>query len=231
MSKKSQIKLSPTSLNLFLECPRCFWLEFNKKIERPEGPFSTLPGGMDYTLKNHYDNYRKEGLPPELQGKLPGRLLSNDEKIKEFRRDNKISVSDDVFFSGKLDDVLELDDGTIIPLDNKTRGYPLKEIHQSLGIQMSSYTYILRESGYKTKNLAYLVYWFLDHKNMDFNYPLKFNISVEEVETEPDRIKQEILRAVDCLKGEILEPGKQSGEKGDKLCPYCEYHNKLISEF
>ena len=32
INKEKQIKLSPSTLNLFLECPRCFWLEIVKYV-------------------------------------------------------------------------------------------------------------------------------------------------------------------------------------------------------
>jgi hypothetical protein len=44
-------KLSPSSLSLLKECPRCFWLQFNKGIRRPSTVFPSLPGGMDRILK------------------------------------------------------------------------------------------------------------------------------------------------------------------------------------
>ena len=44
-------KLSPSSLNLFVNCPRCFYLQVVKKIKRPDTPFPSLPSGMDDALK------------------------------------------------------------------------------------------------------------------------------------------------------------------------------------
>lgn len=61
-------KLSPSSLNLFKECPRCFWLAQHKVWKRPEGIFPSLPSGMDGVLKIHFDNFMARGvLPPEIQ--------------------------------------------------------------------------------------------------------------------------------------------------------------------
>ncbi len=58
-------KLSPSSINLFLECPRCFWLQLVKKITRPQGAFPSLPSGMDRILKQHsIPTWRKENCPP-----------------------------------------------------------------------------------------------------------------------------------------------------------------------
>jgi len=108
------IKLSPSSLNLFLECPRCFWLRFNKGISRPSGPSSTLPSGMDYTLKNYYDYCRKNGLPPQLKGLIKGKLISDQEKVSEMRkRSFGFELNKDVWFGGALDEALEFEDDSI----------------------------------------------------------------------------------------------------------------------
>jgi hypothetical protein len=82
------VSLSPSSLKLFKECPRCFWIQFNKGIKRPNGAFPTLPSGMDRILKNHFDSFRDKGLlPPELQ-KLEGVKLFDDVKLLEVWRNN-----------------------------------------------------------------------------------------------------------------------------------------------
>ena len=61
------IKLSPSTINLFLECPRCFWFEKAKGIKRPRGIFPSLPGGMDRVIKESFDGFpAKQTLPSEL---------------------------------------------------------------------------------------------------------------------------------------------------------------------
>lgn len=218
------IKLSPTSLNLYLECPRCFWLRFNKNIYRPEGVVSTLPRGMDFVLKSHYDNWRRRGLPPELSGQVPGRLLQDQAKVEEMRdKSFGFKLAGDVWFGGGLDDALELPDGSIVPLDNKTRGFPPREAHWSHLAQMSGYTLILRERGTKTVNVAYIVHWFFDHRNVNPSNPLGFNVAVEEVKTEPDSIKKKILEAVETLRDDIPKAGQRSGQTGEEPCPFCAY--------
>ena len=49
MSK--QVYLSPSALNVFNDCPRCFWLDKNKRMKQPRGIFPSLPSGMDKVLK------------------------------------------------------------------------------------------------------------------------------------------------------------------------------------
>ncbi len=71
--KDTPIKLSPSTIGLFLECPYCFWLQFNKIIHGPRGIFPSLPSGMDTVIKRYYDIYReREALPPEIEGKVNG---------------------------------------------------------------------------------------------------------------------------------------------------------------
>lgn len=55
-------QLSASTLKLFQECPRCFWLRINRKLERPRGPFPSLPSGINRVLKSYFERYRAQGL-------------------------------------------------------------------------------------------------------------------------------------------------------------------------
>jgi CRISPR/Cas system-associated exonuclease Cas4 (RecB family) len=212
------IRLSASTINLYQDCPRCFWLKIKQGISRPSGPVSTLPSGMDYTLKNYYDFWReKNELPPMLKDQLPGKLLPDKEKISWLRSRGFYFVERGLGFKieGMLDDALILGDESIIPLDNKTRGFPLQEIHKSLELQMSVYTYLLKKNNLKTKNLAYLAYWYLDHKNMDLDDPLRFNITIEEVITEPEKVEN-ILKEIKQVLDELMPQASSS-------CDFCKY--------
>ncbi len=221
-TKAAVLKISPSSLALYRECPRCFWMQFNRGVKRPPGPMSTLPNGVDYTLKNYFDHWRKGGgQPPLLHDKLKGKgmkLLSNEAMIAKFRS-RSFGIFDKVagaYFQGMLDDALELENGSIIPLDNKTKGFPPgEEAHPAYTNQMSAYTLFLRENGVKTENTAYLVYWYLDHKNMDLDRPLEFNISLHKVNTNPDAALETFREAAQSLK----EPLPHAS----KACAFCAY--------
>ncbi|MEM3408160.1 MAG: hypothetical protein QXT40_01430 [Candidatus Micrarchaeia archaeon] len=86
-------ELSASSLGLFLECPRCFWLEKHKVWKRPKAGFPTLPSGMDRILKEHFDRFRDRGeLPPELRNRECMRdcsLFRNISLLKEWRNVRK----------------------------------------------------------------------------------------------------------------------------------------------
>ena len=56
------IKLSRSKLELFLDCPRCFWLEMNKGIKRPPPAPYTINTAIDGLLKKEFDVCRENGV-------------------------------------------------------------------------------------------------------------------------------------------------------------------------
>ena len=110
------MKLSASTLKIFQECPRCFWLHIHKRILRPRGPFPSLPSGIDRVLKAYFDTYRQQGvLPPLIDGKLKGTLATS--ALTLGFDDARTGAT----LWGKLDDAVILPDGRVAPLDHKTR--------------------------------------------------------------------------------------------------------------
>ena len=72
------IKLSPTRLNVFVECPRCFWLMCHHPETRPKNGSLVLYSMFDIMHKEYYDKHRKKGLPPLLKGKIPFKLVDQE---------------------------------------------------------------------------------------------------------------------------------------------------------
>ncbi|MFH1783541.1 MAG: PD-(D/E)XK nuclease family protein [bacterium] len=213
------IKLSPSALNLFNNCPRCFWLEKNRKIKRPRGIFPSLPGGMDLVIKRYFDTYREQGLlPPELRGKIEGDLFGDIDKLEKWRswRATDLIYNDpslNAALSGALDDCL-VDDGFYIPLDYKTRGSELKEDPRKYyQTQLDCYTLILDATGHKTKGLSYLVYYW--PKEVRDNGMVEFTIHPIRIETSIDSAKKTFEKAVNTLRNP-LPP--EDGE-----CEYCNW--------
>lgn len=216
------LRLSPSALNIFLDCPKCFWLEKNKSIKRPRDIFPSLPGGMDLVIKTYFDRYRiKNEMPQEIKDKLPGKLFSNMKILEKWRswkqtdliyRDNSI----DATLSGALDDCL-VEGGFYIPLDYKTRGSELiEDPRKYYQTQLDCYCLILESSGFKTKGLAYLLYfWPLEvfEKGM-----IHFKVEPIKIETNLDSAKEIFRNAVVCLKNEM-----------PKESPNCEYCKLVIN--
>ena len=60
-------RLSPSAMNVYRDCPRCFWLTKVKSVSRPRGIFPSLPSGMDRGIKGYFDGFRaNHSMPPEI---------------------------------------------------------------------------------------------------------------------------------------------------------------------
>jgi len=60
-------KISRSKIDLFIECPRCFYLDRRLGIGRPPGFPFTLNTAVDALLKQEFDVYRAKGEAHRLQ--------------------------------------------------------------------------------------------------------------------------------------------------------------------
>jgi hypothetical protein len=67
--KTEPTRISRGKLDLFSECPRCFYLDRRLGIKRPSMPGWSLNSAVDNLLKNEFDGYRKRKEPHPLMKK------------------------------------------------------------------------------------------------------------------------------------------------------------------
>lgn len=169
VGRRMAYKLSPSSLSLMKECPRCFWLTHHGVWKRPAGIFPSLPNGMDSILKKHFDKFCEKGLlPPELcENKECAQLKLFDDftKLKSWRNNREgISWGDKEgnILHGAIDNLL-VKSGKLVVLDYKTKGFPLKNDinvgEDYYQLQMDIYNYLLRKNGYDTEDFSLLLYY------------------------------------------------------------------------
>lgn len=209
-------KLSPSTINIFVDCPRCFWLQFNKGIKRPEGIFPSLPRGMDAILKTHFDNFMRKGLlPPELKD-VDGKLFDDEELLKKWRNNLKgIEYKDKNgnVLHGAIDNLL-VKGKKLIVLDFKTRGFPLKEdSHEHYIDQMNFYNFLLRKNNHETEDYSYLLFYYPNRVNE--NGDVVFDTKLIEIKVNVKKAERLLRKALKCLEGEM--------PKGSEECGYCKY--------
>ena len=86
------LKISRSGLKLFLDCPRCFWLDVHHKVKRPPGYPFTLSIAVDYLVKKEFDTYREKGtLPPIFSKFFTSQTckLFNGQELSEWRNNFK----------------------------------------------------------------------------------------------------------------------------------------------
>ena len=217
-------RLSPSSLALFEDCPRCFYLQVVKKIKRPEAPFPSLPSGIDKVLKEHFDNYRKQNrIPIELKRhKIRAKLFDDMELLEEWRNYHKggLQYTDKksgVILRGFVDEILRAN-GKLIVLDFKTRGFPIKEgTAEYYKSQIDLYNFLLRKMGYGTEDYGYLLFFHPEKVNGDGNFI--FNTELKTMEVSVRHAGNLFRSAIKVLSGKEPKPPRS--------CGYCNWGGAL----
>ena len=198
------IQLSPNSLNLFLECPHCFWLEKKKGIRRPQPYPYALNAAVDMLLKKEFDVYRAKGEvhPLILAHKIPAKLFHNQNLLDQWRNnfeglryfDSELNAT----LFGAVDDVLEFEGGKLAPLDYKSTGSSVPTVYDRFQIQMDVYAYLLEKNGFLTPRKGYLAFYIVDKSN-GFGDRLPFRKELHEIDTDPSYVRQLFSDAVATL--------------------------------
>ena len=197
-------KLSPSSLGLMEECPRCFWLDKHKVWKRPNGAFPTLPAGMDRILKEHFDRFMEKGeLPPELteNNHMNGLKLFSDKELLKIWRSNLKGIQwtdkDGNILYGAIDNIL-INGKKLIVLDYKTRGYALKEdTADHYQNQLDIYNFLLRKNNYETEDYAFLLFYV--PKEVTKTGEVIFDTSLLKIRTNSENARKIFSKAIKLL--------------------------------
>ena len=217
-------QFSPSMLNLHAECPKCFWLHYNKGLKRPKTPFPSLPNGMDSVLKNFYDSFlEKEGeqLPPEISS-IPNIRLFADKQTLDVWRNNFVGIrTKDEFgntIMGAVDAVLQnTKTDELIILDYKTRATPPNGNSYTYYVnQLTMYAWLLEQNGYKVSSKTYLLFYYPD--TVIDSGVITFKSELVPVEIETARANAIIAKARTCLS----KPEPPSSNE----CEFCNWLTK-----
>ncbi|MGA2418288.1 MAG: hypothetical protein ABSF55_03555 [Candidatus Staskawiczbacteria bacterium] len=223
------IQLSPNSLNLFLECPHCFWLDKNLGIKRPPPYPYALNSAVDTLLKEEFDAYRAKNLihPLLKENNIKAHLFPNQKLLNQWRNNfagiRYFDKDLEATLFGAVDDVLEFDDPPrpgeagkkIAPLDYKSTGSSAANVYDRFQLQLDTYTFLMEKNGFETPRKGYLAFYIVD-KSRGFIDRLPFRKEMVEIETNPSDIYEIFKDAVVCLKSPTPPPHSQD-------CPFSKW--------
>ncbi len=216
-----ELSLSASKLNIFRECQRCFYDVNVLKIPRPDSIVASITGGVDRTVKDYFDGYRGK-VPTVLEGKVPGFLYQDLDKMKKMRHwKSGLKAEVEVHgvrvgIIGALDDLLESCPG-YSPLDAKSKGNePKDDGSKYYAIQSNVYGLLLDRNGMSPSGLAYFAYFWPVRMIHQSGGPVwDTGCKVYALECSADKAVQTIGEAVLVLKGVQPEPNHD--------CTYCKY--------
>ncbi|MFA5878021.1 MAG: PD-(D/E)XK nuclease family protein [Candidatus Staskawiczbacteria bacterium] len=218
--ENKKIQLSPNSLNLYLECPRCFWLDKKMGIRRPPPYPYALNSAVDALLKEEFDTYRENGeAHPFLAAhNIPAKLFHNQDLLNQWRSNfSGIRYYDpqlDATLFGAVDDILEFEDGKLAALDYKSTGSKVANVYDRFQLQLDIYTFLLEKNGFATPRKGYLAFYVVD-KGSGFVDRLPFKKELHTIDTNPDDVKEIFTEAVGLLRKDVPPGHSQDCKFGD----------------
>lgn len=232
MSKFGTLKISRSGLKLFLDCPRCFWLDIHHKVKRPPSFPYTLSSAVDYLVKKEFDKYRVEGsLPPVLKnhGITDAKLYSGDNLVDWRNNFKGVSYFDEYLNAnlyGAIDDILEFDDGALAVVDYKSSGSKEITIYEDYQKQMDVYSYILKQKGYEVYPEALFVFYkVIKEGEAGFDNSLKFTEEIRPVKVNMDWVGPAFESAVELARSDSSPNPGVSGKNG--YCEHCRYVDRV----
>jgi CRISPR/Cas system-associated exonuclease Cas4 (RecB family) len=232
INPSSYQKASRSKIELYTNCPRCFYFDMNRGIVRPPGFPFTLNNAVDTLLKKEFDVHRVKGTKHPLMEKYGINAVPlRDEHLKEWQENFKgIRYKyEPAHFevTGAVDDIWLNAKGELMVVDYKatstTRKIDLDDgqnYHEGYKRQMEVYQWLLRKNSYKVSDTGYFVYCNGLKDKQAFDAKLEFAIEIISYSGNDNWVEKTLQEMRKCLERETPPPQ-------NKDCEYCTYANRI----
>lgn len=220
-------KLSRSKIDLFWECPRCFYYDRKLGVSRPPGfPFA-LNAAVDTLLKQEFDLYRANGGKHPLQEKYGIDAHPVPHEYLEKWRHNFTGVQylhkpTNFLIFGAIDDLWQNSKGELIVVDYKAtaKAEDITELnqdwHKGYKRQIEVYQWLLKQNGYKVSDIGYFVYCNGRADREAFDGKLEFDITLIDYKGNDSWVEKTIFDIHKCLNSDTIP---EAGEQ----CDFCSY--------
>lgn len=230
----SPYKISRSKIDLFVQCPRCFWLEARLKIKRPSSPPFLINSAVDTLLKREFDSYRAKGEqhPWQIEFKVDAKPFAHENMDRwrhTFTGVQHLDESTNLLVFGGVDDVWETPKGELVVVDYKATAKeeeiddlkPAGTWHDMYRRQMEVYQWLLRGEGFKVSNTGYFVYANGIGKADGFFNKVEFRTKVFPYKGSDKWVGKTLKDIKACLESDDLPPVGAAAMGGE--CEFCGY--------
>ncbi|HEX9673692.1 MAG TPA: PD-(D/E)XK nuclease family protein [Burkholderiales bacterium] len=219
--------LSRSKVELFVECPRCFYLDRRDGVGRPAGfPFN-LNSAVDELLKREFDRYRDAGTPHPLMAgaglnAVPHAHPQLETWRQNFRGVRTVHEPTRFELSGAIDDLWrDLGTGELIVADYKSTSKAGEvgidaDWQDSYKRQMEFYQWLLRRQGLKVSSQGWFVYCNGRRDRPAFEARLEFKIKLIPYLGNDGWVENTLA----AIRGTLEAPEPPAPADG---CEYCDY--------
>ena len=224
-------KVSRSKIELFMQCPRCFWLDTRLKITRPNSPPFNINKAIDELFKKEFDVYRAKAEPHPMMVEngvkaVPYQHADLDTWRYNFTGVVAVDEPTNLHVFGAVDDVWINDDGELIVVDYKatSKDKPVSidsDWQISYKRQMEVYQWLLRQNGFPVSDTGYFVY---TNARMDldgFNDHLEFVTKVIPYTGSDAWVEPTLVKMKNCMENDAMPPVGDSIMGGE--CEFCAY--------
>ncbi len=222
----NKLRLSRSKVDLFIECPLCFWLDQKKKIKRPSGPPFTLNVAVDHLLKNEFDASRGKEVPERLAREGLSFVPASHDLLDRWRENFKGVTRNygGIEFFGAIDDLWLDTSGIHYVVDYKATS-KADEVNLDADWQIAYkrqvefYQWLLRGNALEVSNQAWFVYANGIKGNEHFDDQLAFETKLISYDGNASWIEPTLDRLIECLASD--HPPTKNTE-----CKFCAYVQK-----
>lgn len=229
--QKAPFKVSRSKIELYKQCPRCFWLDVRLKITRPNSPPFNINKAIDELFKKEFDKYRGEQKPHPLMVEFGVDAIPFEHDDLDTWRETFVGIttlheSTNLHVFGGVDDIWVDTDGKLIVVDYKATAKD-KDVSIDADWQMSYkrqlevYQWLLRQNGFEVSDTGYFVY---TNGRMDldgFNDRVEFRTKIIPYTGSGDWIEPILKDMKACMDSDTMPPVGKAAMGGD--CDYCTY--------
>jgi len=228
-----ELSISRSKIDLYIECPRCFYLEVKGMAKRPSGPGFSLNSAVDELLKKEFDLLREEKKPHTLMEKYGIKAIPYQHPNLDKYRHNFTGVRylhpNGITFYGAVDDLWINENGEIHVVDYKSTSTSAEitldgEYKEGYKRQIEIYQYLLSKIGFNVSKIGYFVYANARKDLNAFNEKLVFDVKIISYEGKNDWIEDILERINRTLNSEEIPLPNEN-------CKYCEYIKKYNNSF
>lgn len=227
--QKEPFKLSRSKIDLFVECPRCFYLDRVCGVSRPSIPSFTLNNAVDVLLKKEFDIYRTNKETHPLMKKYNIDAVPFDHPKMNEWRENFVGVQyfhepTNLLIFGAVDDLWQNYKNEIHIVDYKSTSKD-EEVKlddkwkDAYKRQMEVYQWLVRKNDLNVSDVGYFVYANGLKDKETFNAKLEFDMTVLPYEGDTFWIEDTIFKIKETLDKDVLpEPSPD--------CEHCGLFSK-----
>ena len=226
--------VSRSGIDLFVQCPRCFYLDKRLGVARPPGyPFS-LNSAVDSLLKKEFDIHRaKQSAHPLMKEYNIDAVPYSHEKIDEWRDSLRQGIKHhhggtNLIIRGGIDDIWVNPQGEVHIVDYKATSKSTEvtldaEWQDGYKRQMEIYQWLFRHNDFKVSPVGYFVYCNGNADKEAFDAKLEFDVKIIPYKGDDSWVEGVIGKLQKCLLSEkIPAPGED--------CDYCAYNSARNSK-